>query len=101
MKLITATDQRITKGTYGEALSECDRLNMERHQGRTDWRLPTVSEVLAAREVGEEWNGRLFWCSDAAPSVLCAWFVSFNLGYAIYNDKQNSYSVRCVSDGPR
>lgn len=97
MKLITATDQRVTKGTYEEALAECSRLNTERHQGRTDWRLPTISEVLAARHAGEDWGEDDFWCSDYMLSGKYAWRVTFTSGLVNSSSNIYRYPVRCVS----
>lgn len=61
-------------GTYEEALIECERLNAAGHLGRSNWRLPTVSELLP---LPREIDGYA-WCCDPSRLPGTAWVVSKN-----------------------
>lgn len=83
-------------------------LNARAFAGRTDWRLPTVSELmtllvktphgadLCAPKVFDETQRRL-WSSDAS-SHIAAWYVSLDLGFVAWHDHTGYYHVRAVCD---
>jgi hypothetical protein len=78
---------------------------MQNKEMFNDWRLPTIQELLtlvdyakhspASNLADTKSNG--YWSSTVDISNYDdAWCVGFGSGTAYYNDKHNSYYVRCV-----
>lgn len=75
--------------------------------GRSDWRLPTVSELLslvnnassASSAVTAMQAGR-YWTGDSSTAGSWAWFVDFGVGYGTvdYQAKSAAAHARLVSD---
>ena len=96
---------------YEKAKQYVDKLNEDRFAGYTDWRLPTVTELLTLMEPRKQgwrfWKDRLYintifddrqrWCWSAN---LCAsggaWLVNFTLGHVDPNDLDFDLYVRAV-----
>ena len=96
--------------TWHEANGYIQELNRKRFAGRTDWRLPTVNELMSLlTEVPRAWdlciepifdqNMRWLWSSDRC-SFISAWYVSVNMGYISWQDFSCYYFVRAVSSHP-
>jgi serine/threonine protein kinase len=96
--------------TWHEAKSYIQELNKKRFAGRTDWRLPTVNELMSLlTEVPRAWDlciepifdqkARWLWSSDRC-SFISAWYVSVNMGYISWQDFSCYYFVRAVSSHP-
>jgi len=88
--------------SWQEAMDYAKSLSLTGHD---DWRLPTIEEAFTLIDFGKynpasafpnmpaEW----FWSSSSsAPGSDFAWYVSFNLGYVVNDDKYRDYYVRCV-----
>jgi serine/threonine protein kinase len=93
--------------TWHEAKGYIQELNRKRFAGRTDWRLPTVNELMSlltevprARDLCIEpifdQNVRWLWSSDRC-SFVSAWYVSVDMGYISWQDFSCYYFVRAVS----
>lgn len=86
-----------------------DDLNAQGFGGRSDWRLPTVDELMTLlsppRELTDycsdpvfERRQRWLWSADA-KSFMAGWFVDAHLGFAAFADHTCPFFVRAVS-GP-
>ena len=84
------------------------QLNRERIGGRTNWRLPTVEELMSlltdVPRAGDLCTEPIFgreqrwlWSCDRR-SFVAAWYVSMDLGYVSWQDFSCYYYVRAVSD---
>jgi hypothetical protein len=99
-----------TGKTWQLALDYCVGLN---YGGYTDWRLPSPHE-LSSLVNAERYSPAIditafpetptdyFWTSSSAAynSTIEACYVNFDTGRVISNDKNSTYSVRCVRLGP-
>ena len=99
--------------TYGweEATSgKIAKLNVTKCCGHSDWRLPTIEELVAAvadygvsrfaREAGSFGYLACYWSSSThADYPTRAWFVDSSDGVTYYADKTNSFSVWAVRGG--
>lgn len=83
-------------------------LNDRAFSGRTDWRLPTVAELmtlLVKTPHGEDLcippvfdeTQRWLWSCDES-SHIAAWYVSLDLGFVAWHDHTAYYHVRAVCD---
>ncbi|MBN1841949.1 MAG: protein kinase [Deltaproteobacteria bacterium] len=93
--------------TWHEANGYIEELNNKPFAGRTDWRLPTMNELMSlltevprARDLCIEpifdQNVRWLWSSDRC-SFVSAWYVSVDMGYISWQDFSCYYFVRAVS----
>jgi len=93
--------------TWTEAGEYVDRLNRKRWADRTDWRLPTVDELLTLLlppQIEEDYclepvfdrEKKWLWSADRR-SALAAWSVSADLGYVDCQDFTCPSYVRPVS----
>ena len=95
-----------TSETWNAAMDTCSAL---RHNGATDWRLPSRDELEGAKEDGAysaasaNWISRSqmldgnFWSGSSVshfPSQ--AWIVNLATGYSTENGKTVTYQVVCV-----
>jgi len=92
---------------WQEAVDYASELDLGDH---TDWRLPTVEELVALIDYSRvnpasEFPGMssdFFWSSsvlDDYPSPSRAWLAGFYYGYVLGNDKYYTNHVRCVRRG--
>ncbi|MCP4378221.1 MAG: DUF1566 domain-containing protein [bacterium] len=100
--------------THADAQSYCDTLELA---GKTDWRLPTVEELLSliekeaqpnettgrGRHIDSRFDGRqsYVWSSDlrrieSEGSAGSAWYVVFSSGPVSWNFVKGNLYVRCV-----
>jgi serine/threonine-protein kinase len=93
--------------TWHEAQGYIQELNQKRFAGRTDWRFPTVNELMSLLtkvpramdlciEPIFDQNQRWLWSSDRR-SFVAAWYVSVDMGYISWQDFTCYYFVRAVS----
>jgi len=93
--------------TWHEAQGYIQELNHKRFAGRTDWRFPTVNELMSLLtkvpramdlciEPIFDQNQRWLWSSDRR-SFVAAWYVSVDMGYISWQDFSCYYFVRAVS----
>ena len=91
---------------YSEAQGYIRQLNRERFGGYSDWRLPTVAELLSLLERRRNADGlyidpvfdkhvKWCWASDKRSSES-AWYVNFNDGSVNWHLLYNPYYVRAV-----
>ncbi len=98
-----------TTATWQNSLNYCKNLTLA---GKT-WRLPSVNELKTIIDRGQAaapfidqtaFPGTVatyYWsASTYVPFPTDAWYVYFTTGVVNYNNKTNSYYVRCVSAGP-
>jgi serine/threonine-protein kinase len=92
--------------TWRESHGHILRLNQSGWQGRRDWRLPTVDELLSLLEPpphGEDFclqgvfdqRQTGLWSSDRR-SYTAAWFASVDLGFVAWQDFSAACHVRAV-----
>lgn len=94
-----------TDRNWTTALSYCDSLT---YNGKTDWRLPTQKELMAAYNhgitstVGGNWMtiGQMrlnYWsASSQADFINNAWFVEVGYGHTNSSARDSNYRVICV-----
>ncbi|MDY6953838.1 MAG: protein kinase [Thermodesulfobacteriota bacterium] len=92
--------------TWHETHDYVEGLNHQGFAGRTDWRLPTVNELmslltqvpragdLCVEPVFHD-HERWLWSSDRR-SFMAAWYVSADMGYVSWQDFSCYYYVRAV-----
>jgi serine/threonine protein kinase len=91
-----------------EARDYVQQLSRERFGGRTDWRLPTVEELMSlltdVPRAGDLCTEPIFgqeqrwlWSCDRR-SFVAAWYVSIDMGYISWQDFSCYYYVRAVSE---
>ncbi|MCP4104259.1 MAG: DUF1566 domain-containing protein [Desulfobacteraceae bacterium] len=93
------------KMNYGEAQKYIDELSRERFAGHSDWRLPTVDELLSLVEPGKKSNGLYIhlifdgkqkWCWSSDSASGDAWGIGFDSG-GVYSYNLGYYNhVRAV-----
>ncbi|WP_373500091.1 serine/threonine protein kinase [Desulfococcus sp.] len=92
--------------TRDRALDYVRSLNARAFAGRTDWRLPTVAELMtllvktphgADLCIPRVFDGtqRRLWSCDAS-SHIAAWYVSLDLGFVAWHDHTAYFHVRAV-----
>ena len=100
-----------TTFTWSGALVEAANKSGSNWKGYSDWRLPSLPELQTIVKAGannpaidtEAFPGTLdsdFWSSSPSPDYSNeAWFVYFNYGYAYFDYRSNTHSVRLVRGG--
>lgn len=95
--------------TWSEAYAYIEELNDNAFAGLTNWRLPTIDELVSIltlptdkdhyciEEVFDR-ERQWLWSSDRA-SFVAAWYVNVNLGYVAKQDFTCHFYVRAVSSG--
>jgi serine/threonine-protein kinase len=92
--------------TWTEARDHIEQLNRERFEGRTDWRLPTVPELLSIMSRPPQGTDhclpplfdpaqRWLWSADTS-SYTAAWYVSMEMGFVARNDFSAPYFAKAV-----
>ncbi|MFC1895772.1 DUF1566 domain-containing protein [Thermodesulfobacteriota bacterium] len=93
--------------TWHQAHRYVNRLNEDGFAGRSDWRLPTVSELITlVMEASQEEDfctdpvfgrsQRWLWSADRR-SYIAAWYVNVHLGFVAWNDFTAYLHVRAVT----
>ena len=93
--------------TWHEAHGYIEQLNRGRFAGCTNWRLPTVDELMSlltpAPRAADlciepifDQDKRWLWSSDKR-SFVAAWYVSIDMGFISWQDSTCYYYVRAVS----
>jgi len=94
--------------SWRQALSYCERLNLG---GHTDWRLPTIKELLSLVDYSRynpaintkyflDAKSSFYWSSTtAALNEDYAWGVNFEYGHDGLETKKYSYYVRAIRGG--
>jgi hypothetical protein len=94
-----------------QAQAYCHARNASAIGGRTDWRLPTVRELVSLLDPnavasspaflpsGFTSGGTRFWTSTAVAGTSNAWLVDFSTGLLVSEYRFNLREVRCVA-GP-
>jgi len=103
------TAKDIGTAPFGEAPALVADLNRSAFAGFTDWRLPTVEELLTLvdrtrhhpaidTDAFPSCKGGWYWSStvDAESPSVCAWFVYFNYGYCYLGGQGYQGRVRAV-----
>lgn len=85
------------------------RLNREKFHGRSDWRLPTMAElltILSPPPQGEahcidpvfDQSRKWLWSADRC-TFISAWYLSLDLGFIATNDMSSYYYAKgvCIS----
>jgi hypothetical protein len=97
-------DDGVSRNGY-DAATYCQDLDLG---GQTDWRLPSVRELLSIVDAGRSspaispvfscsTSTSLYWSTTlSAATASSAWTVGFSAGAAAANAKTLSYKVRCV-----
>ena len=92
--------------TWNEAQVYVQHLNSEHFGGRSNWRLPTVTELCSLlTETGDaadlciepifSQEKRWFWSADRR-SFVAAWYVSVDMGFVSWQDFSCYFFVRAV-----
>ena len=92
--------------TWNEAQVYVQHLNSERFAGRSNWRLPTVTELCSLlTETGDaadlciepifSQEKRWLWSADHR-SFIAAWYVSVDMGFVSWQDFSCYFFVRAV-----
>jgi serine/threonine protein kinase len=93
--------------TWHKAWEYILQLNNTNNGGRSNWRLPTVDELLSLvrqegimeniciDEIFDRTKKRLWSCD--CRSAVAAWYVSMDMGFVAWQDHSCSYFVRPVS----
>jgi serine/threonine protein kinase len=92
--------------TWPQAEEYIRGLNQKRFAGRSDWRLPTVDELLSLITAGPQSHSTCLappldpektnlWSADRR-SFTAAWFVCIDLGYVFWQDFTCLYYARAV-----
>ncbi len=94
--------------TWTDAGTYCNDLTLD---GKTDWRLPTVEELVSITDKGhanpsintiyfQNVTSSVYWSSTTlASDSSYAWLVYFDYGYDRCYGKAHSVYVRCVRSG--
>ncbi len=82
------------------AFKFAEKLNKEKHLGRTNWRVPKLWELMRVRECGGKgFEDAFYWSSTTLVSYTSyAWEVSFSNGYVLTDNKIDKRHVRCISN---
>jgi hypothetical protein len=105
--LVWQDDATSPQTTWESAIRYCEDLELG---GSTDWRLPNINELTsivddttsepAISSVFVNTTSYYYWSSTTYASyTFFAWRVSFSNGFQYYNNKTDSYYVRCVRAG--
>ena len=89
-----------------EALAYVDHLNAECFGGFSDWRLPTVDELITILSESPEGRGhcvepvfasfqKFLWSSDRC-TFRTAWYVNLEMGFVGFNDFSGFYHAKAV-----
>ncbi len=89
-----------------EAFAYVNHLNADQFEGFSDWRLPTVDELITILSESPEGHGhcvepvfdsfrRFLWSSDRC-TFLTAWYVNLEMGFVGYNDFSSFYYAKAV-----
>lgn len=93
---------------WASAIDYCENLTLDTH---SDWRLPNIKELTSIVDdtkshpsidntVFQNTPSGHYWSSTTtAGNSSSMWYVDFNYGHQLGNDKSAFYNVRCVRAG--
>lgn len=95
--------------TWEHGMDHVERLNAQRYGNRTDWRLPTIDELVTLftgrtepgdfcqQSVFDPRKARLWSCDTKA--FTAAWYVDAELGFVWWQDRTCRFFARAVCGG--
>jgi len=103
------TKNYVIEKTWDQAQEYCNELNAQRYGGFSDWRVPTIAELITLIDFERrgpassfpDMPSKTFWSSSSYANITAnAWYVSFAHGNVNNAHKTNVFAARCARGGP-